>query len=174
MIAFENPALSLRAALTARFPRAMVRWDESGRALLVTDAPRRGMDAPDALVENGLAYYDLPQAAYEAMRLPEVQPGDYAPGFFQEQATLAAILAETQQADPLKSTQARRALSAAARGEVHVRAFLAQLRMDWAIALRLKNPEELNACRLAARVAACWLYQKHGIGVPGVKTAKNM
>lgn len=166
MKAFENPALTLRSRLRAAYPGAMVRWDESGRALCVTDAPRRGMETPGAETVNGLAYFDLPREAYESLRLPDVQVGRFAPGWFQEQATLAMILSDGGAAQGAQDESMRGALSAAARGEKQVRAQIAALRPLWARAKREKDARACAICRAAARILACWLRENAGAGVP--------
>lgn len=156
-----NPALELREALRARYPGAMVRWDDSGRALLVTDAPRRGCDVQDAPAANGLAYYDLPPAA---LTVPSAPPfAGYTDDFPELQAALAMLLPDgfsAQKCAAELSPQGRRlvqtALAACARGERQVRALLPNLRAAWAAALREKNAAQKTACRATAAVLAAW------------------
>ena len=90
MSGWENPAAALRKELRARFPGAMVRWDASGRALVITDAPRRGYSVTDVPVENGLAFYDLP--LNKMITPPAPVFGAYADGVFALQAALAMTL----------------------------------------------------------------------------------
>ena len=94
MSGWENPAAALREELRARFPDAMVRWDASGRALVMTDAPRRGYSVTDVPVENGLAFYDLP--LNKMITPPAPVFGAYADGVFALQAALATTLARIE------------------------------------------------------------------------------
>ena len=135
-----NPALELREALRARYPGAMVRWDDSGRALLVTDAPRRGCDVQDAPAANGLAYYDLPPAA---LTVPSAPPfAGYTDDFPELQAALAMLLPDgfsAQKCAAELSPQGRRLVQTAL-----------------AACAREKNAAQKTACRAAAAVRAAW------------------
>lgn len=171
MSGWENPAFALREALRTRYPGAMVRWDASGRALVMTDAPRRGYAVADAPVENGLAFYDLPPN--EKIAPPAPVFGAYADGVFAFQASLAPALRDGGAACGCTgdfSAQGRyllrKALAACACGEKQVLAALPPLRALWAQALRTGSAADQCACRLAACVLAAWLLEEKNAGVP--------
>ena len=171
MSGWENPTVTLREELRARFPGAMVRWDTSGRALLMTDAPRRGYAVADAPVENGLAFYDLP--SNKIITPPAPVFGAYMDGVFAFQSALAAVLpgggaARGCMGDFSAQGRAlvRGALTACARGEKQALALLPRLRGLWAQALRTRSAADQAACRLAACVLAAWLREEKNAGVP--------
>ncbi len=171
MSGWENPAAALREELRARFPGAMVRWDASGRALLMTDAPRRGYAVADAPVENGLAYYDLP--LNQTITPPAPVFGAYADGVFALQSALATTLPGGGAAHGCPgdfSTQGRSllrgALTAHACGEKQVLTLLPRLRGLWAQSLRTGSAADQSACRLAACILAAWLMEEKKAGVP--------
>lgn len=159
-----NPAVTLRESLRARFPGAMVRWDDSGRALLVTDAPRRGYDALDGCICGGLAYYDLPP---EALCAPDAPPfGGYSDNLPELQAALSMLLADGFSAQECAAglpaegrALVQTAYAACARGERFICAALPQLRARWAEALRRRDEPLKTACRAAAAVLLAWFTQ---------------
>lgn len=171
----ENPALGLRKKAKAVLPRGMLRWDISGRALLVSDAPRHGdasagMDALRAdgyavAVENDLLWMDLPEDAYAALIGQFFcMPGDWTEDWFAEQALLAGILTKEERAGGLADVPLlRAALVACGRGEVSLRAFVARLRAEDAQGLREGNTA---SCRACAALCAHWLWTQRGIGLP--------
>ncbi len=154
----------------------MLRWDRSGRALLVSDAPRRAKAyaaLPESVAEvtlaGGLLYIDLPRAAYRSLLgLTFTAQGPWRDAWFAEQALAAGILARR----PLPAGEPdipllRAALLACAQGETEVRAFCRSLRAADAAALRRKNTASARAC---AALVARWLHEAQGVGLP--ETAK--
>lgn len=151
-----NPAAALRAQLAPRHPRGMLRWDASGRALLVSDAPRRAdgaafMKKAEALglllaVDNGLLYIDFQPAVYGDLLLLDRLPPRCS--FFELQSLLYVMLARN--AGPTSSTPdialLRAALLACAQGETAIRAFVPILRKADAEALRQNNTASTRAC----------------------------
>lgn len=171
MSGWENPAAALREELRARFPGAMVRWDASGRALVMTDAPRRGYSVTDVPVENGLAFYDLP--LNKMITPPAPVFGAYADGVFALQSALAMTLPGGGAARGCMgdfSAQGRGllrgALTAHACGERQVLTLLPRLRGLWAQSLRTGSAADQSACRLAACILAAWLMEEKKAGVP--------
>lgn len=171
----ENPALGLRERAEAVLPRGMLRWDISGRALVVSDAPRHGdvgegMDVLRAngyvvSVENELLWMDLPEDAYAALVGQFFwMPGDWAEEWFADQALLAGILArEKAIGGPVDVPLLRAALVACGRGEAPLRAFVARLRAEDAQGLREGSTA---SCRVCAALCAHWLWTQRGIGLP--------
>ena len=155
----QNPAAALRDRLSSLSPRGFVRWDISGRALLVTDAPRR--QSPEELIsalsdektslllENGLLYLDLSDTAYqELLFLPETDALPLHPVFFQEQLLLSRILAhcaEGHQADP---SLLRRCLLSTVLPSPDFFLFLKELRSVFAASLREKKLASCRACAI--------------------------
>lgn len=64
----DNPALALRAALAPHTAGCFLRWDRRARALLVSDAPRRGVTAPGRLGA------ERPAARVDGGRPPAYRP----------------------------------------------------------------------------------------------------
>ena len=171
MIHPAQEALTLRAQLRSRYPGAMVRWDESGKGLLVSDAPRHGFSAgldQAVALQRGLAFFDLPPEGYRlaVLRAGAPHAGAYRSGWLAEQAALAAVLAHPPQSEEGAGALVPEALAAIARGESPVRAAAARLRTAWACALRTHSPHARAACDARARLLAWWLWQEHGVGVP--------
>lgn len=166
--------LSLREGACVALPGCMVRWDRTGGALIVTDAPRRGMaEAAWAfaraqklalLVRDGLVFFDIAPAMYgEAAQ--EYAPGDgpWQPAWFEAQALLASILRRpTHCPDTADVALARAAAVACAQGEASFRMFLDTLRQADAGALRAGRR---GATRPAAALCAQWLHMR-GVGLP--------
>lgn len=155
----------------AQYPQAMVRWDMSGRALVVCDAPRRGGYANSAsgVIERDLLWVDLPDGDYGALLAATFhQPDIWREGWFSEQALLAGILMRnTATASGLPDKPLLRiAMLACAQGEKPVRAFLAKLRGWDAEALRLGSTRSIQAC---AALAAHWLWTAKEIGLPEMR-----
>lgn len=178
MNAWQNPALTLRVEIAARYPGAMLRWDASGRALLVCDAPRRGWAVSEeegTLCREGLAYFDLPRASYAALTPPAPRLCPYADGWMDVQAALAGALFSraATETPPWRGSVSdesrallRGALLAAARGEAQIRAFIPALRAACAQALRVRDAALEATCRVAALILADWLQTHAGLGVP--------
>lgn len=173
----QNPAIALRFAIEAHHVRGMLRWDRSGTALLVSDAPRRsGTSAVDFLrgvhckahAQSGLLYIDLPDEAYSALLHADFfRLGSPQPEWFEEQALLAGILRRPLDASASVPDHAllRSAMLACAQNERAVRAFCGELRSADAAALRVHAPASSRAC---AALCALWLWDHKGIGVPAV------
>lgn len=160
----------------------MLRWDQSGRALLVSDAPRhtQGTEFIDHLhamnlrlfTENGLIWIDLPPETYQALLSQHIYPsGIWMKDWFAEQALLASILAHSPDAapsgdiPPSEETLLRGAMLACAQGELAMRQYLAVLRSEHAARLRTGNQA---ASRASAVLCAHWLWTQHRIGLPPI------
>ena len=120
MIHPAQEALTLRAQLRSRYPGAMVRWDESGKGLLVSDAPRHGFSAgldQAVALQRGLAFFDLPPEGYRlaVLRAGAPHAGAYRSGWLAEQAALAAVLAHPPQSEEGAGALVPEALAAIAR-----------------------------------------------------------
>lgn len=168
-----NPAEALRARAEAARPRgALLRWDASGRALLVSDAPRRGgtIALPDdiSLEEDGMLWIDLPADAYAALLGQNfVRNGAWDDEWWAAQSLLTGILRRDPCPvdGPADIPLLRAAMIACARGEGHVRPFLTSLRAADAQALRARRDATVRAC---AALAARWLWTARGIGLPSI------
>ncbi len=159
-----NPALALRRAIEALMPPGFLRWDRSGRALLVSDAPRRpgGRDfvklaeksGARCFEADGLLWIDLPEAAYAA--LPDGQPAAAADGTdFETAALLRSILRRPPVGcKDLDIPLMRGALLAAAQGGEAIRRFLPTLREADAEALRTGRTVSVRAAAAAVACAA--------------------
>lgn len=171
----ENPALRLRARVEALQLPGMLRWDASGSALLVSDAPRRSPGAADALraiadgsiaLRRGLAYIDLTPDGYRALACSTFQAqGVLSPEWQNEQRLLSGILSRS----PVGTEGAvdvpllRRAMRVLAQGEEEaIRMFLAGLRQADAAALRTGESYTCHAC---AALCAHWLFTARRIGM---------
>lgn len=170
-----NPALQLRRQAEAIGLPGLLRWDSTGRALLLSDAPRHPAGGPSlrtakalparVVIEGRLLWLDLPAETYRSLLgCTYRSAGSWAQGWFEAQALLGGILtrartAETVADEPLL----RRAMLACARGEAAVRAFLPALRAADAEALRLGASASTAAC---AALCAQWLQSATGIGLP--------
>lgn len=167
---FVNPAEALRETVRAALPGAMLKWDASGRALLVSDAPRRAGYDPAALAglrvqeAAGLLYIDWQQEAYCAPEYEKVI-GPWHADWFAEQALLAGILAR-RGAGAADEGLLRGAYLACAQGEKAVRQSIAALRRADATALRCGAGAGVWA---AAAFVAAWLWAQQGIGLPQVE-----
>lgn len=176
----ENPALALRRQAQAVGLPGMLRWDRTGRALLLSDAPRHCtgeafLRAAKALparvaVEGWLLRLDLPAEAYRALLdCTYVSAGPWTEGWFEAQALLGGVLARTRTAQTVPDEPLlRRAMLACAQGETTVRAFLPALRTADAKALRLGAAASTAAC---AALCAQWLQTSLGIGLPAQQSA---
>lgn len=178
----ETPALALRGELLALQPFGMLRWDQSGRALLVSDAPRhaQGTDFLKRLhamnlrlfTENGLVWIDLPPAAYQSLLSQHFYaPGPWVDAWFAEQALLASILAHVPDVSPCgelpPSDEAllRGAMLACTQAEPVMRQYLAALRAEHAVRLRTGNRAASHA---SAVLCAHWLWTEHLAGLPPI------
>ncbi|MDR0896287.1 MAG: hypothetical protein LBN04_00365 [Oscillospiraceae bacterium] len=143
-----------RAAEGLRLP-GMLRWDRSGRALLVSDAPRRGVVGavmlPGAKVfeAQGLLYFDYHEESYRELAAHWAQmPPAPMPG-----APFAwAALVESICARPLPPVGAvdvpllRACLLATAQGGVELAGFVERLRVADAAGLRDGDVWSCRAC----------------------------
>ena len=182
----ENPALVLREALLALQPFGMLRWDHSGRALLVSDALRhtQGAGFLETLyamnlrfsTENGLVWIDLPPEAYQALLAQRFfSSGPWTEDWFAEQALLATILQRSpiplqEAAAPPDELLLRRAMLACAQGTPFVRQLMPLLRAEDATQLRAGNA---GSCRASAVLCAHWLCCQHGVGLPPIVFTSN-
>ncbi len=185
----ENPALSLRQAFRRQYPYGLLRWDRSGKALLVSDMPRREASDLEHIHEDisiskstafkpfemenarivhaeGLLYVDMPSEAYQALlNRTFFAFGPFQAHWFEEQATVLGILA--RRAGPIGEKPdeplLRKAMLACALGESEVRGFCRALRTADATALRKGETASSRAC---AALLAHWLYTEHGVGLP--------
>lgn len=174
-IPLHNPAVWLRASLRTGCPRCMVRYDTTGRALLLSDAPQRGVSIAPLCASlgavsseaNGLAYIDLSADGYaKLIHLTCTFSGDFQADFFEEQSLLASLLWQNHAAH-VEIPLLRDAMVSSALGDVPMLAFLHRLSAHHAHALRSKSP---HACRAAAVLCADALYARHGIGIPKIHT----
>lgn len=158
----------------ALFPGCMQRYDATGRALLVCDAPRRGFSTPDAgaggmriLAEGDLLYIDLPREAYASLlSLSFSVSGPWIGAWFEEQALLLGILrAGGRHTAPCAPDEPllRAAMIACALGVPSVRVFLRSLRLAHAEALRKGSA---LSCRACAALCAHTLYAECGVAIP--------
>jgi|GEM_PF-1831427 len=172
-----NPALSLRRELEMAYPEGMLRWDVSGRALLVSDGPRRGAAGVTLLkyieknglpcqTEHGLLHVDCTGEAYEGLLKIEMNRfGTIDEAWFPIQTLLGGMLCRKRpgihgaDAVPEKSLL-RAAMLACARGEKPVRDFAKRLRAADAEALRLGRTETTRAC---AALLAHWLWETRSV-----------
>lgn len=182
----SNPAPALRAAVEALGMPGMLRWDATGKALLVSDAPRHaGGDVWTGRLRgeglrvqerDRLLWIDLPVSAYQALMAADfTERGGWHAAWFTEQALLGGILfrirpcpdAEMQAKD---EELLRGAMLACAKGERHVRSYLGVLRSADAAALR---DERTGSSRASAALCAKWLWATHGIGLPEMKCVES-
>jgi len=170
----ENPALRLKRAVRQALPEGMLRFDASGRGLLVSDAPRRGVAAlprkAETTVQGGLLYIDLPEDGYrELLARDFFMAGGLQDDWFAEQTLLSSILRNSNTlrkesaANALDKPLLRAAMVACATGEAPVRAFLRALRGLHAAALRTG---QTRCCRAAAVLCAHFLFSEKGVGLP--------
>lgn len=173
----DHPARALRARVASLRLPGMLRWDASGEALLLSDAPRRmpaaaamrAMAAIPARIahQDGLLRIDLlPQAYAALLSVDFAMPGPWDAAWFEAQALLAGILARPahmgHEADvPLL----RAALLASAQDAAQVRAFLRRLRAADAVALRRR---QTASTRASAAYCASWLWQAAHVGLPAI------
>lgn len=173
----ENPAILLRAEVRERLSRGFLRYDTSGRALLVSDAPRHGPLPLSAFGRfearvceiDSLLYIDLTEESYrQLLTIDFFVAGEFVEGWFEEQALLAAILRAGARGTPDGTVDApllRAAMIACAVGEAPVRAYLKTLRQAHAAALRVGSPA---SCRAAAALCARFLFEEKGVGLPKI------
>lgn len=195
-----SPAYALRNFVSQRLPPGMLRWDRDGRALLVSDAPRRmGGDALHLFADcaditatrcGNLLRIDLSPAAYTRLLKPRpVCTGPWDDRWFDAQALIAALLRQNGEAADADIPLLRAALLATAQGDTAIRAFLPKLRERDAVALWAggqgatwpgKPPEnvghreisaEIPSIHACASICAQWLWTAHGIGIPPVYEA---
>ena len=177
----DNPALALRAALAPHTAGCFLRWDRRARALLVSDAPRRGVTAPGAWTqsarlrawtEDGLLHIDLSAADYARLLWLEADvPGDgWRTGWFEAQSLLALLLQPPAREGHADEALLRRAMLACAQDEKAVRAFLPRLQEAHAQALRLGDAA---SCRACAALCARWLWTARAVGLPRLATVGN-
>lgn len=176
----QSPVLALRERAARRLS-GMLRWDRSGRALLVCDMPRRAGEwaALDAAVRlparaevfGGLLYIDLPPEAYgELLSADFAARGEWRGEWFEAQALLAGILSRRLSvAENADEALLRKALLSCAQGERPVRDFCALLRGADAVALRTGGAA---SCRASAALVARWLWAERGVGLPGVAVVR--
>lgn len=177
-----NPAAALRASVAALHLPGMLRWDQSGEALLLSDAPRRmpaqalaGALAPltgQSFQRGGLLWIDLPAAAYDALLEEDLDKhGPWDAAWFEAQALLAGMLARPARgAIKADVPLLRAALLACAQGERTVRAYLHTLRRADAEALRHGQTTTVRACAVCC---AQWLWQAEGVGLPAVAAGES-
>lgn len=173
----ENPALSLRRAVEGTCVGAMLRWDTSGQALLVSDAPRRPHFALEPLSDalrpyhsfrhNGLLFMDLAPDAYAALlRSTFIRTGSWHGKWFVEQALLAGIMfrnGDNVDVGPPDIPLLREAMLSCALGLQPVRVFCGKLRGIDAERLRYGLASSSRAC---AMLLSYWLWTEAKIGVP--------
>lgn len=170
-----NPATALREAVEPHLGSSMLRCDTSGRALLISDLPRRLPDRlPEILalpictctVDAGLLWIDLPEEAYaHLLHADGIKKGPWHPDWFAEQSLLSSILSRPQASicAPPDIPLLRSALLACAMGDTALRTFLTSLRPADADALRRHSPCSTRAC---AALCAHQLHVNKAIGVP--------
>lgn len=170
----ENPAAALRRDVAPCLGKAMLRWDISGQALLVSDAPRRGKVSLDVCqaswreTDDGLLLIDLPDHAYdELLNATFTQISPLQTEWFPLQSLLASILTRPKGTlpSPPDKPLLRQAMLACARGRQPVLAFADALSLADAAALRTNNTA---SCRAAAALCAHWLWTAEGVGIPMV------
>ncbi len=178
-----HPAARAWEALRAAAPGSMLKWDQTGRALFVSDAPRRGLaDAVRAVVTemdlrageaDGLMWIDLPVQAYQQMLVWDAPTvGPWSEEWFAEQSLLCGILGRCGAGAADAENRAahehllRRALLATALGETAVRGFTARLHEAAAAALRKGDPDGFESAAAAAALVARWLWEYAHIGIP--------
>jgi len=165
----ENPAVRLKRAARQALPNGMLRFDTSGRALLVSDAARRGAHAAlpleaETITLDGLLYIDLPEDAYRALLASDFfMPGNLQDGWFAEQTLLSGILRHNPAPEAPDKPLLRAAMIACASGETPVRGFIRALRGAHAAALRCGRA---RSCRAAATLCAHFLFIEKGVGLP--------
>lgn len=170
----ENPALALRQALLSLRPCGFLRWDRSGRSLLVSDAPRRSggetlVRAAEAMalrawIEDDLMWIDLPQTSYaELLSMDFLRAGDWTDAWFAEQALLRGILRKGPDGAKADTPLLRAAMLACVQGDIYVHSFATALRAAHAAALRLGDTA---SCRACAALLAYWLWTEKQVGIP--------
>ncbi len=168
-----TPARALRAALEKVGLPGFLRWDRSGQALLVSDAPRRALPgAAEAVAakadaatrqEGGLLYIDLPDQVYQnLLALNADPPAVVQDSLFPLRALCYGILTRDTSHIALQAKPdiplLRAALLAEAQGGAAVRAFAEALRAADAEALRCGDTASVRAC---AAVLSQWLQNNH-------------
>lgn len=177
-------ALLLRGQVQLLRLPGMLRWDATGRALLISDAPRHipwetlphclpGVSSATLSIENHLLRIDLPLNAYiQALHAQFYQLGSWQTEWFAEQACLAGLLSRktpghidrSALSPPPDISLLRHALLATLQGEAKVRAFLDKLRPLDAQSLRDGgHPLITRAC---ATICANWLWRAKAVGLP--------
>lgn len=157
--------------------RGFVRWDESGQALLVSDAPKHMLqNVLQAILEDSglsfvlqkdLLFIDLHSAAYKAFTSKTFfVEGLFIDGFIEKQAILSLILTRkpiVKEPYGVSKLLIRTAMLACAFGEQKVYAFVRALPAHDAAALREGSTLCVHAC---AALCAHYLYAEKGIGLP--------
>ena len=168
-----NDVLAMRRAAREALPGSMLRWDARAKALLVSDAPRRGACESAAAdiaragfacrTENGLMWIDMPVAWYQALRVYSFDnTTGWKAGWEREQSILSSMYRrEHSGAVALCTDAARQAILAGARGEIQLRTYIASLPQYDAACLRKGNGGAASVC---ANIAFAWLKHMDGIG----------
>lgn len=171
----ENPAITLRDMARALQPSGMLKWDTSGDALLLSDAPRRDAAALQRLlraeglhawVSGDLLRIDLLEAKYATLLDSRfLMPGPWHDRWCPLQSLLSTILTRRSPATrtPPSKTLLRKAMLASAQGIPAMEQFLPILREADTLALRTGNTAAMPA---AASLCAHWLWTREGIGLP--------
>ncbi|MDR0928819.1 MAG: hypothetical protein LBM74_03785 [Oscillospiraceae bacterium] len=153
---FGISAWALRRAAEALHLPGMLRWDHSGRALLISDAPRRGASEPielpgaRAFTAQGLLFLDYDEASYRALAAhwaqhPACPPPPDLPF---ERAVLLQGICRRPPPPPgaVDEPLLRACLLAIARGGAAAETFEKRLRGADAIALCRKDTWSIRAC----------------------------
>lgn len=127
----------------AQNPNGMTRLDRTGRALIISDAPRRGatlhLDA-HMVEDNGLVYIDFPEETYRAfLSTIASAPRVHEDGYFNERSLLHAILRVSPMGCTLDEPLLRFVCVALTHGKQPLLNFFPLLRQAHAIALRKRD-----------------------------------
>lgn len=173
----QNPAIALRKQIQALSLPGFLRWDTSGQALLLSDAPKHTpfytyMESIAAsgifcLTVGNLLFIDLPHKAYEQIAsMTFFMPGPWREPYITIQSQLSGILARdvlSQTNEQVNISLLRAAMLACARGEDYFIQFVHTISRYDAVALREKKMKTIHAC---AALCAHYLYSQLGIGMP--------
>ena len=156
----NHPALELRQRLSACSPRGFIRWDMSGRSLVICDAPRRqdvsaflcALKDENTLVfvENGLLYLDFSEKAYRAL-LTLPLPSDFGnleEPYWQEKLLLKRILTHPAKDQSLDIPLLRKGLLSSVCSDADFFLFFKTLRSRFAESLRKGEVQSLKICAL--------------------------
>lgn len=178
----ENPAIRLRDAIEPLCAGCMLKWDASRLGVLVTDAPRRGMEQTalsyaqenglPIMLGKGLLHIDLSHSTYNSLLSTTFcHPGTWNEEWLHEQAFLSSVLSRTlPDAPELPATDLfRQTIIACVQNPAVLRAQIQALHQADADALRTRTA--LHSLRACASLCAYRLWTEWQIGLPPTASA---